>query len=102
MLSVDFMYTWPKIITFSSFGYQTENGLVEAVAVLVSTMPRLRPNLPTGKLGQCCKTRPDFIKVCLIKWWHLLLKQVSSSVPLNSLELGILYDCTGSTLSKKT
>ncbi|KAF8751421.1 hypothetical protein HU200_012097 [Digitaria exilis] len=41
---------------------ETENGLVEAVAVLVSTMPRLRPNLPTGKLGQCCKTRPDFVK----------------------------------------
>ncbi|CAL4974101.1 unnamed protein product [Urochloa decumbens] len=41
---------------------ETENGLVEAVAVLVSTMPRLRPNLPSGKLGQCCKTRPDFVK----------------------------------------
>ncbi|WVZ68867.1 hypothetical protein U9M48_017749 [Paspalum notatum var. saurae] len=41
---------------------ETENGLVEAVVVLVSTMPRMRPNLPTGKLGQCCKTRPDFIK----------------------------------------
>uniref|UniRef100_A0ACD5VJM1 Uncharacterized protein n=1 Tax=Avena sativa TaxID=4498 RepID=A0ACD5VJM1_AVESA len=41
---------------------ETENGLVEAVAVLVSTMPRMRPDLPTGKLGQCCKTRPDFIK----------------------------------------
>ncbi|XP_039849041.1 nuclear pore complex protein NUP85-like isoform X3 [Panicum virgatum] len=41
---------------------ETENGLVEAVAVLVSMMPLLRPNLPTGKLGQCCKTRPDFIK----------------------------------------
>ncbi|CAO2197649.1 unnamed protein product [Urochloa humidicola] len=41
---------------------ETENGLVEAVAVLVSTMPRLRPSLPSGKLGQCCKTRPDFVK----------------------------------------
>ncbi|KAK3165416.1 hypothetical protein QOZ80_1AG0032890 [Eleusine coracana subsp. coracana] len=41
---------------------ETENGLVEAVAVLVSTMPRMRPDLPSGKLGQCCKTRPDFIK----------------------------------------
>uniref|UniRef100_A0ACD5W3Y1 Uncharacterized protein n=1 Tax=Avena sativa TaxID=4498 RepID=A0ACD5W3Y1_AVESA len=45
-----------------SFDHMTENGLVEAVAVLVSTMPRMRPDLPTGKLGQCCKTRPDFIK----------------------------------------
>lgn len=44
---------------------QTENGLVEAVAVLVSTMPRLRPDLPAGKLGQCYKTRQDFIKVSL-------------------------------------
>ncbi|KAL6616054.1 hypothetical protein ACP70R_038324 [Stipagrostis hirtigluma subsp. patula] len=41
---------------------ETENGLVEAVAVLISTMPRMRPDLPVGKLGQCCKTRPDFIK----------------------------------------
>ncbi|XP_052166636.1 nuclear pore complex protein NUP85 [Oryza glaberrima] len=46
---------------------ETENGLVEAVAVLVSTMPRMRPDLPSGKLGQCCKTRPDFIKA-LEKW----------------------------------
>ncbi|KAL5220662.1 hypothetical protein ABZP36_025375 [Zizania latifolia] len=46
---------------------ETENGLVEAVAVLVSTMPRMRPDLPTGKLGHCCKTRPDFIKA-LEKW----------------------------------
>jgi len=83
MLSGDFMYTWfPKITTFSSFGYQTENGLVEAVAVLVSTMPRLRPNLPTGKLGQCCKTRPDFIKVCLIKWCHLPLEASIIFCPL--------------------
>ncbi|CAD5179032.1 nuclear pore complex protein NUP85-like isoform X1 [Musa acuminata AAA Group] len=41
---------------------ETENGLVEAVAVLVSTMPRLRPDPSSGKLGQFCKTRPDFIK----------------------------------------
>ncbi|KAK8964724.1 Nuclear pore complex protein Nup85 [Platanthera guangdongensis] len=41
---------------------ETENGLVEAVAVLVSTMPRLRHDLPAGKLGQCYKTKPDFIK----------------------------------------
>ncbi|KAI0507944.1 hypothetical protein KFK09_014072 [Dendrobium nobile] len=41
---------------------ETENGLVETVAVLVSTMPRLRHDLPMGKLGQCFKTKPDFIK----------------------------------------
>ncbi|ONK69756.1 uncharacterized protein A4U43_C05F26390 [Asparagus officinalis] len=41
---------------------ETENGLVEAVAVLVSTMPRMRPDLPTGKLGQSYKTKSDFIK----------------------------------------
>jgi hypothetical protein len=58
---------FPQIISFVFLWSQTENGLVEAVAVLVSTMPRLRPTLPTGKLGQCCKTRPDFVKVCLIK-----------------------------------
>ncbi|XP_020575368.1 nuclear pore complex protein NUP85 [Phalaenopsis equestris] len=41
---------------------ETENGLVETVAVLISTMPRLRHDLPMGKLGQCYKTKPDFIK----------------------------------------
>ncbi|KAF8647360.1 hypothetical protein HU200_065396 [Digitaria exilis] len=25
-------------------------------------MPRMRPDLPSGKLGQRCKTRPDFSK----------------------------------------
>ena len=49
----------------SRYNFQTENGLVEAVAVLVSTMPRLRPDLPSGKLGQCYQTRPDFIKVSM-------------------------------------
>ncbi|XP_048564331.1 nuclear pore complex protein NUP85 [Triticum urartu] len=51
---------------------ETENGLVEAVAVLVSTMPRMRPDLPKSKLGQCCKTRPDFIKA-----WEKWRGQVS-------------------------
>ncbi|KAM3332176.1 hypothetical protein ACQJBY_027785 [Aegilops geniculata] len=54
--------TKPNINGFRPLVQQTENGLVEAVAVLVSTMPRMRPDLPKGKLGQCCKTRPDFIK----------------------------------------
>ncbi|RDX87077.1 Nuclear pore complex protein NUP85, partial [Mucuna pruriens] len=38
-----------------------ENGLVEAVAVLISKMPRLRPE-SAGKLGECYKSKPDFIK----------------------------------------
>ncbi|XP_072959787.1 nuclear pore complex protein NUP85 [Typha angustifolia] len=41
---------------------ETENGLVEAIAVLVSIMPRMRPDIPEGRLGQCCKTKPDFMK----------------------------------------
>lgn len=44
---------------------QTENGLVEAVAVLISKMPRMRPELESGKLGECYKAKPDFIKVYL-------------------------------------
>lgn len=41
---------------------ETENGLVEAVAVIVSTMPRMRPELAAERFGQCYKTKPDFIK----------------------------------------
>ncbi|GFS44894.1 hypothetical protein Acr_00g0092700 [Actinidia rufa] len=41
---------------------ELENGLVEAVAVLISKMPRMRPGLAPGKLGECYKTKPDFIK----------------------------------------
>ncbi|XP_068656246.1 nuclear pore complex protein NUP85 [Aristolochia californica] len=41
---------------------ETENGLVEAVAVLVSTMPRMRPELRAGNLGQCFRSKPDFMK----------------------------------------
>lgn len=41
---------------------ETENGLVETVVVLVSKMPRLRPNLLSGKLGECYDTKPDFVK----------------------------------------
>lgn len=44
---------------------QTENGLVEAVAVLISKMPRMRPELEVGKLGECFKAKPDFMKVSL-------------------------------------
>ncbi|KAG6502499.1 hypothetical protein ZIOFF_034780 [Zingiber officinale] len=41
---------------------ETENGLVEAVAVLILTMPRLCPDLSSEKIGQCYDTKPDFIK----------------------------------------
>ncbi|XP_027183264.1 nuclear pore complex protein NUP85 [Coffea eugenioides] len=41
---------------------ETENGLVEAVAVLISKMPRLRADLGADKLGECYKNKPDFVK----------------------------------------
>lgn len=41
---------------------EIENGLVEAVAVLISNMPRMRPELGDGKLGKCFETKPDFVK----------------------------------------
>lgn len=41
---------------------ETENGLVEAVVVLVSKMPRLRPELRAGRLGECYRNKTDFIK----------------------------------------
>lgn len=44
---------------------QTENGLVEAVAVLISKMPRMRLE-HAGNLGECFKSKPDFVKVSLI------------------------------------
>ncbi|KAF5773318.1 putative nucleoporin [Helianthus annuus] len=41
---------------------ETENGLVEAVAVLVSKMPRMRVDLPSGKLGECYNNKSDFMR----------------------------------------
>ncbi|XP_042483468.1 nuclear pore complex protein NUP85 [Macadamia integrifolia] len=41
---------------------EAENGLVEAIAILVSKMPRMRPELRDGSLGECYKTKPDFVK----------------------------------------
>uniref|UniRef100_A0A803N3A3 Nuclear pore complex protein Nup85 n=1 Tax=Chenopodium quinoa TaxID=63459 RepID=A0A803N3A3_CHEQI len=41
---------------------ETENGLVEAVVVLVSKMPRLRPELQAGRLGECYRNKSDFVK----------------------------------------
>ncbi|KAK3040998.1 hypothetical protein RJ639_029108 [Escallonia herrerae] len=46
---------------------ETENGLVEAVAVLISKMPRMRSKSAAGNLGECFKSKPDFIKA-LEKW----------------------------------
>ncbi|XP_042387055.1 nuclear pore complex protein NUP85-like [Zingiber officinale] len=51
---------------------ETENGLVEAVAVLILTMPRLCPDLSSEKIGQCYDTKPDFIKA-----WEKWRGQVS-------------------------
>ncbi|KAG5412904.1 hypothetical protein IGI04_000471 [Brassica rapa subsp. trilocularis] len=41
---------------------ETENGLVEAVAVLISKMPRMRPKLEAGMFGECFAAKPDFMK----------------------------------------
>lgn len=62
---------------------QTENGLVEAVAVLISKMPRMRPELDSGRLGECFKTKPDFTKACWIKFKclifaHLVVKNLDT------------------------
>lgn len=53
---------------------QTENGLVEAVAVLISKMPRMRPELEAGKLGECFKAKPDFMKVYFFFMVYILFK----------------------------
>ncbi|XLR27225.1 hypothetical protein S83_055125, partial [Arachis hypogaea] len=41
---------------------ELENGLVEAVAVLISKMPRLCHESTNGKLGELFKSKPGFIK----------------------------------------
>ncbi|KAL0372140.1 UNVERIFIED_CONTAM: Nuclear pore complex protein [Sesamum calycinum] len=41
---------------------EIENGLVEAVALLISEMPRLRPDMPSEKIGECYSTKPEFMK----------------------------------------
>ncbi|XLR61817.1 hypothetical protein S83_012489, partial [Arachis hypogaea] len=41
---------------------QLKNGLVEAVAVLISKMLRLCHESTNGKLGELFKSKPDFIK----------------------------------------
>ncbi|RVX17606.1 Nuclear pore complex protein NUP85 [Vitis vinifera] len=57
---------------------ETENGLVEAVAILISKMPRIRSELEAGRLGECFKTKPDFIKAWE-KWRAQITKLDCSS-----------------------
>lgn len=57
---------------------ETENGLVETVAVLISMMPRMRPELKNGKLGECFKAKPDFMKAWE-KWREQITKLDSSA-----------------------
>ncbi|KAL3645918.1 Nucleoporin nup85 [Castilleja foliolosa] len=52
---------------------ETENGLVEALALLISQMPRLRIDLSAEKLGQCYSTKPEFMKAW-DKWRAQLTK----------------------------
>ncbi|XVF89172.1 hypothetical protein PTKIN_Ptkin19aG0108600 [Pterospermum kingtungense] len=56
---------------------ETENGLVEAVAVLISKMPRLRLEQENGKLGECFNAKPDFMKA----WekWRAQINKLDSS-----------------------
>ncbi|CAN1218932.1 Nuclear pore complex protein NUP85 [Linum perenne] len=56
---------------------ETENGLVEAVAVLISKMPRMRPVMDDGKLGECFKAKPDYVKA----WerWRAQITKLDSS-----------------------
>ncbi|KAE8693632.1 Nuclear pore complex protein NUP85 [Hibiscus syriacus] len=57
---------------------ETENGLVEAVAVLISKMPRMRLDQEAGKLGECFKAKPDFVKAWE-KWRGQISKLDSSA-----------------------
>ncbi|KAK1360561.1 hypothetical protein POM88_045035 [Heracleum sosnowskyi] len=84
MSALSFPYLLTKIynqLTCLAFGWllkQTENSLVETVVVLVSKMPRLRPNLSAGKLDECYETKPDFVKVWE-KWRGQITKPDCSS-----------------------
>ncbi|KAF6164182.1 hypothetical protein GIB67_010152 [Kingdonia uniflora] len=57
---------------------ETENGLVEAVAVLVTKMPRLRSESSDRRLGECFETRPEFMKAWE-KWRGQVAKLESSA-----------------------
>ncbi|KAL0407750.1 UNVERIFIED_CONTAM: Nuclear pore complex protein [Sesamum radiatum] len=52
---------------------EIENGLVEAVALLISEMPRLRPDMPPEKIGECYSTKPEFMKAWE-KWRAKIMK----------------------------
>ncbi|KAG5540709.1 hypothetical protein RHGRI_020817 [Rhododendron griersonianum] len=77
---------------------QIENGLVEAVAVLISKMPHMRLELAPGKLGECFGTKPDFIKglesMNNLAQKCMQLKPVSFPHKLMTLLLGILGENT--------
>uniref|UniRef100_A0A2P2KFQ3 Nuclear pore complex protein Nup85 n=2 Tax=Rhizophora mucronata TaxID=61149 RepID=A0A2P2KFQ3_RHIMU len=57
---------------------ETENGLVEAVAILISKLPRMRPELEGEKLGECFKSKPDFMKAWE-RWRAQIMKLESTA-----------------------
>lgn len=57
---------------------QTENGLVEAVAVLISKMPRMRPSSKNDTLGITYTFKPDFSKAWE-RWRNQIAKLNGSS-----------------------
>uniref|UniRef100_A0A6N2NGF3 Nuclear pore complex protein Nup85 n=3 Tax=Salix viminalis TaxID=40686 RepID=A0A6N2NGF3_SALVM len=72
---------WEVISSALAIGWLeivTENGLVETVAVLISMMPRFRPELKNGKLGECFEAKPDFMKAWE-KWREQITKLDSSA-----------------------
>ncbi|CAM8967463.1 unnamed protein product [Rhodiola kirilowii] len=77
---------------------ETENGLVEAVAVLISKMPRRRPDLAAGTLGENFMSKPDFMKglesLYSLAQKCIQLKPSSSSHKLAVLMMGILEENT--------
>ncbi|OMP04959.1 Nucleoporin Nup85-like protein [Corchorus capsularis] len=56
---------------------ETENGLVEAVAVLISKMPRMRLEQEDGILGESFKAKPDFVKA--LEKWRAHINKLDSS-----------------------
>ncbi|XP_024537294.1 nuclear pore complex protein NUP85 [Selaginella moellendorffii] len=57
---------------------QTENGLVEAVTLLIMQMPRLRPRLPDGSPGVAIGFKPDFSKAR--EKWRSQVSKLENSV----------------------
>ncbi|XP_010526106.1 PREDICTED: nuclear pore complex protein NUP85 isoform X2 [Tarenaya hassleriana] len=56
---------------------EVENGLVEAIAVLISKMPRMRPQQEAGKFGECFPAKPDFMKTR--EKWHAQITKLECS-----------------------